>query len=186
MTSWCTATISQITSAWAQNRGPEVPILPKTCEVPWSCGVVRRCGNQPSKDRGNGTMAYPKYTEGLEVIPGFHIILPTVHPQLAQTVAPLHQLTAELSEKGKKKKSIITCERWKGECQKSFDELRTYMCASTCITVKPEGGEPGHMWGIWLFRRIFGQNPHCGAPKLGQIRSNILRCSRCLKMSSEK
>ena len=30
-----------------------------------------------------------------------------------------------------------------------------------CINVKPEGaGHPGHMWGIWLFRRIFGQNPH--------------------------
>ena len=41
------------------------------------------------------------------------------------------------------------------------------------INVKPEGGDPGHMWGIWLFRRIFGQNPHRGAPKLGQIRSNI-------------
>ena len=39
------------------------------------------------------------------------------------------------------------------------------------------GEDPGHMWGIWLFRRIFGQNPHCGAPKLGQIRSNIPRCS---------
>ena len=33
------------------------------------------------------------------------------------------------------------------------------------------------MWGIWLFRRIFCPNPHCGAPKLGQIRSNIPRCS---------
>ena len=48
-------------------------------------------------------------------------------------------------------------------------------CAS--INVKPEGGgggEPGHMWGILLFRRIFSQNPHRRAPKFGQIRSNIL------------
>ena len=45
--------------------------------------------------------------------------------------------------------------------------------------LSPRGGrgDPGHMWGIWLFRRIFGQNPHCGAPKLGQIRSNIPMCS---------
>ena len=28
------------------------------------------------------------------------------------------------------------------------------------------------MWGIWLFRRIYGWNPHCGTPKFGQIRSN--------------
>ena len=61
---------------------------------------------------------------------------------------------------------------------------------SSDINVKPEGVDPGHMWGIWLFRRIFGQNPHCQAPKLGQIRSNISRCSIdnlvIMKMSSEK
>ena len=48
------------------------------------------------------------------------------------------------------------------------------------INVKPEGGgggDPGQMWGIWLFRRIFGQNPHYGTPKFGQIRLNIPRCS---------
>ena len=42
-----------------------------------------------------------------------------------------------------------------------------------CINVKPEWGDPGHMWGIWLFTRIFGQNPYRGAQKFGQIRSNI-------------
>ena len=41
------------------------------------------------------------------------------------------------------------------------------------INVKSEGGDPGHMWGIWLFRTIFGQNPQRGAPKFGQIWSNI-------------
>ena len=41
------------------------------------------------------------------------------------------------------------------------------------INVKPEEGDPGHMWGIGLFRRIFGQNPHHGAAKFGEIRSNI-------------
>ena len=27
---------------------------------------------------------------------------------------------------------------------------------NACINVKPEGGDPRHMWGIQLFRRIFG------------------------------
>ena len=40
---------------------------------------------------------------------------------------------------------------------------------NACINVKPEGGDPGHMWGIRLFKRFFGQNPHRGAPKFGQI-----------------
>ena len=35
---------------------------------------------------------------------------------------------------------------------------------NACINVRPEGGDPGQMWGIWLFRRSFGQNPHYGAP----------------------
>ena len=50
-------------------------------------------------------------------------------------------------------------------------------CDYASINVKPEGGDPGHMWGIWLFRKFYGQNPHYGAPKLGKIRSNIPRCS---------
>ena len=48
---------------------------------------------------------------------------------------------------------------------------------NACINVRPEGGDPGQMWGIWLFRRSFGQNPHYGAPEFGQIRSNIPWCS---------
>ena len=45
------------------------------------------------------------------------------------------------------------------------------------LSPKGGGGNPGQMWSISLFRRIFGQNSHYGAPKFGQIRSNIPRCS---------
>ena len=48
--------------AWAQNWGSKVPILQNTCEIPWSCGVVRGCGNWPSQDGGCGEMAYPQNT----------------------------------------------------------------------------------------------------------------------------
>ena len=56
---------------------------------------------------------------------------------------------------------------------RSSVNLSHHLCGYAPIFVQPEGGEPGHMWGIWLFRRFFGQSPHRGAPKLGQIRSNI-------------
>ena len=46
-------------------------------------------------------------------------------PGFSQTAVPLHQLTAEISEKWKKKNSTITSELWNGECQKAFDDLRT-------------------------------------------------------------
>ena len=45
-------------------------------------------------------------------------------PGFAQKAAPLHKLTAELSEGGKKKKGIIPAERWNRECQTAFDALR--------------------------------------------------------------
>ena len=48
-----------------------------------------------------------------------------------------------------------------------------FQLVNASIIVKPEGGDPRHMWGIWLFRRIFGQDPHRGATECGQIRSNI-------------
>ena len=45
-----------------------------------------------------------------------------------------------------------------------------------CINVKPEGGPQADV-GRLTFQKNFGQNPHYGAPKFGQIRSNIPRCS---------
>ena len=72
----------------------------------------------------------PNTLKDLRSFLGFTSYYRQFAPSFAQTVAPLHQLTAEISEKGKKKKSIISCEGWKGECQKSFDELRTYDCTS--------------------------------------------------------
>ena len=42
------------------------------------------------------------------------------------------------------------------------------------VKLKGGGGDSRHMWGIWLFRRIFGRTPHCGAPKFRQIWSSIL------------
>ena len=48
-----------------------------------------------------------------------------------------------------------------------------FCCFVHLSMLSPRGGDPGHMWGIGLFRRIFGQNPHHGAPKFGKIRSNI-------------
>ena len=55
--------------------------------------------------------------------------------------------------------------------------------------LSPRRGVPGHMWGISLFRRIFGQNPHCGAPKLmfksDQISPQVFH-QFILKMSSQK
>ena len=37
------------------------------------------------------------------------------------------------------------------------------------LSILSPTGRGGHMWGIWLFRRIFSQNPYRGAPKVGQI-----------------
>ena len=52
------------------------------------------------------------------VILGVPILLLAVRPRFfAQTAAPLHQLAAEISEKGKKK-GTISSKCWEGECQR--------------------------------------------------------------------
>ena len=38
-------------------------------------------------------------------------------------------------------------------------------------------GEGACMWGIDFSDEFLVKTPHCGGPKLGQIRSNIPRCS---------
>ena len=40
-------------------------------EVPWSCGVIRGHGNQPSEARGSDTMAYLKTLKDLRSFLGF-------------------------------------------------------------------------------------------------------------------
>ena len=56
-----------------------------------------------------------------------------VCPRLAEIAAPLHELRAKISEKGKKKKGIITSERWQGQCQKAFDDLRTALTSAPVL-----------------------------------------------------
>ena len=54
-------------------------------------------------------------------------------PGFAQTAAPLLKLTADISEKGRKKNSTITSERWNGECQQAFDDLCTALTTAPVL-----------------------------------------------------
>ena len=40
------------------------------------------------------------------------------------------------------------------------------LCFVVLSMLSPRGEDRGHMWGIWLFRIIFGQNPHRWGPKI--------------------
>ena len=50
-------------------------------------------------------------------------------------------LTAEISEKVKKQKSVITSDCWKGECQKAFNDLSTALTAATVLAY-PDYSKP--------------------------------------------
>ena len=75
----------------------------------------------------------PKTLKNLRSFLGFASYYRRFVPRFAQTAALLHQLTARISEKGNKKKSIITSERWKGECQKAFDKLNTALTTAPVL-----------------------------------------------------
>ena len=90
-------------------------------------------------------------------------------------------------------RSYLTCDqaffRWLGQKVKnrtpdtftSWVICRPFLSYAS-INVKPEGGTPGICGAFDFSEECFGQNPHCVAPRFGQIRSNI----PIKKMSSEK
>ena len=41
------------------------------------------------------------------------------------------------------------------------------------LSPKGGGGDPGHMWGIWVSEEFLVKIPTVGHQKFGQIRSNI-------------
>ena len=91
----------------------------------------------PAKTEAVARWPTPKTLKDLRSFLGFASYYRRLVPGFAQTAAPLHQLTAESSEKGKKKNSTITSERWNGECQKAFDDLYT------ALTTAPVLAYPG-------------------------------------------
>ena len=89
----------------------------------------------PAKMEAVPRWPIPKTLKDLRSFLGFASYYRRFVPGFAQTAAPLHELTAEISEKGKKKNSTIGSERarWNGECQKAFDDLRTALTTALVL-----------------------------------------------------
>ena len=90
-------------------------------------------GTDPAKTEAVTSWPTPKTLKDLRSFLGFASYYRRFVPGFAQTAAPLHQLTAEISEKGKKKRSTIPSDRWKGECQKAFDALRAALMTAPVL-----------------------------------------------------
>ena len=90
-------------------------------------------GTDPAKTEAVASWPTPKTLKDLRSFLGFASYYRRFVPGFAQTAAPLHQLTAEISEKGKKKRSTIPSDRWKGECEKAFDALRTALTTAPVL-----------------------------------------------------
>ena len=105
----------------------------------------------PAKTEAIARWPTPKTLKGLRSFLGFTSYYRRIVPRFAQTAALLHQLTAEISEKGKKKKSIITSEHRKGECKKAFDEL------CTTLTTAPVLGYPDYSRPFIVETNAFGK-----------------------------
>ena len=78
----------------------------------------------PEKTEAVSRWPTPRTLKDLRSFLGFASYYRRFVPCFAQTTAPLHQLAAEISEVGKKKKGTISSELWEGECQRAFDDLR--------------------------------------------------------------
>ena len=83
----------------------------------------------------------PKTLKDLRSFLGFASYYRRFVLNFAQTAAPLHKLTAEISEKGRKKNSTITSERWNGECQKVFNDLCTALTTAPVLAY-PDFSKP--------------------------------------------
>ncbi len=95
----------------------------------------------PAKTEAVTQWPTPKTLKELRSFLGFASYYRRFIPGFAQTAAPLHQLTAEVSEKGTKKRGIITSEHWKGECRKAFDDLRAAL-TSAPVLAYPDYNQP--------------------------------------------
>ena len=86
----------------------------------------------PAKMEAVARWPTPKTLKDSRSLLGFASCYRLFVSSFAQTAASLHQLMAEISEKGKKK-NVITSERWKGECQKAFDDLHTTLTTAPVL-----------------------------------------------------
>ena len=91
-------------------------------------------GTDPAKTKAAASWPTPKMLKDLRLFLGFASYYRRSVPGFAQTAAPLHQLTAETSGKGKKKRSTIPSDYWKGERQKAFDALRAALTTAPQTT----------------------------------------------------
>lgn len=87
----------------------------------------------PAKTEAVSQWPTPRTLKDLRSFLGFASYYRRFVPGFAQTAAPLHQLTAEISQKGTKKKGVITSERWEGECQRAFDDLRAALTSAPVL-----------------------------------------------------
>lgn len=87
----------------------------------------------PAKTEAVSKWPTPRTLRDLRSFLGFASYYRRFVPGFAQTAAPLHQLAAEISEKGKKKKGTISSEHWEGECQRAFDDLRTALTSAPVL-----------------------------------------------------
>ena len=95
----------------------------------------------PAKTEAVARWPTPKTLKDLRSFLGFASYYRRFVPGFAQTAAPLHKLTAEISEKGRKKNSTIASERWNGECQKAFNDLRTALTTAPVLAY-PDFSKP--------------------------------------------
>ena len=91
----------------------------------------------PAKTKAMARWPTPKILKDLRSFLGFASYYQRFVPGFAQTAAPLHQLTAEISVKGKEKNS----ECWNGKCQKAFNDLCTALTTAPVLAY-PDFSKP--------------------------------------------
>ena len=87
----------------------------------------------PVKTEAVDKWPVPKTLKDLRSFLGFTSYYRRYVPGFAQKAAPLHKLTAELSEGGKRKRGTITKEQWTTECQTAFDNLREALVSAPVL-----------------------------------------------------